>query len=43
MFTSEGVRHRSRVNFIYSGSLQKWHLPNEVIKYFEIVQKKVWR
>ena len=40
MFTSEGVRHRSRVNFIYSGSLQKWHLPNEVIKYFEIVQKK---
>ncbi len=40
MFKHKNRSDSKKVKFIYSGSLQKWHLPKEVIKYFEIVHQK---
>ncbi len=33
-------KNKDKISFIYSGSLQKWHVPELVIQYFDRVQKK---
>lgn len=34
------LKKKSRVNFIYSGSLQVWHLPEITIQYYKKIQEK---
>lgn len=35
-----GYKQQGKINFIYSGSLQKWHLPEVTLRYFKQLYQK---